>query len=81
MTDWRLILHALKGPELFGGVYLSRDLLAAWSAQPPQPVRWILKDFDGVADWARDGALPIARPASPSWRRGRTSPRRARGWA
>ena len=23
-------LHGLKGPELFGGVYLSRNLLAAW---------------------------------------------------
>lgn len=25
-------LHGLKGPELFGGVYISRDLLAAWRA-------------------------------------------------
>jgi DNA-binding transcriptional LysR family regulator len=25
-----LNLHGLKGPELFGGVYMSRDLLAAW---------------------------------------------------
>src|SRR5271168_4839601 len=27
-----LNLHGLKGPELFGSVYLSRDLLAAWRA-------------------------------------------------
>jgi DNA-binding transcriptional LysR family regulator len=27
-----LNLHGLKGPEVFGGVYMSRDLLAAWRA-------------------------------------------------
>jgi len=27
-----LNLHGLKGPELFGGVYISRDRLAAWRA-------------------------------------------------
>jgi hypothetical protein len=32
-------LHGLKGPELFGGVYRSRDLLAAWRAGAPGPVR------------------------------------------
>src|SRR5271168_439567 len=26
-------LHGLKGPELFGGIYMSRDLLAAWRAE------------------------------------------------
>src|ERR1700677_4288935 len=27
-----LNLHGVKGPELFGGVYMSRDLLGAWRA-------------------------------------------------
>src|SRR5580658_10084403 len=32
-----LNLHGLKGPELFGGVYISRDRLAAWRAGTPDP--------------------------------------------
>ena len=28
-----LNLHGLKGPELFGGVYMSGELLAAWRAR------------------------------------------------
>ena len=54
-----LNLHALKGPDLFGGVYLSRDLLAAWSTQRSPALPWILKAFDGIPDWARAGAIPI----------------------
>jgi hypothetical protein len=34
-----LNLHGVKGPELFGGVYMSRGLLAAWRAGAPDPVR------------------------------------------
>ena len=37
-----LNLHGLKGPELFGGVYMSRDRLAAWRAGAPDPIRWIV---------------------------------------
>ena len=55
-----LNLHGLPGPELFGGVYMSGDLLAAWRARAPQPVRWILKEFDGIPAWAREGDVPIA---------------------
>lgn len=55
-----LNLHGLKGPELFGGVYMSRDLLAAWRARTLQPVRWILKEFDGIPAWGREGEVPIA---------------------
>jgi DNA-binding transcriptional LysR family regulator len=52
-----LNLHGLKGPELFGGVYMSRDLLAAWRAGAPDRIRWIVKDkYD--PDWARDGEVP-----------------------
>jgi LysR substrate binding domain len=38
-----LNLHGLKGPELFSGVYMSRDVLAAWRARALSPIRWIVK--------------------------------------
>jgi DNA-binding transcriptional LysR family regulator len=53
-----LNLHNLKGPELFGGVYMSRDLLAAWHAGARDPIRWIVRSKDGVSDWAREGEVP-----------------------
>src|SRR3954451_11189572 len=49
-----LNLHGLKGPELFGGVYLSRDRLAAWRAGAPDPIRWIVISSHGIPDWARE---------------------------
>ena len=55
-----LNLHGLTGPELFGGVYMSRDLLAAWRAGPSDPIRWIDRNKDGIPDWARNGEVPIA---------------------
>ena len=55
-----LNLYGLKGPELFGGVYMSRDLLAAWRAGAPDPIRWIVKNNIGVLDWAREGEVPTA---------------------
>jgi DNA-binding transcriptional LysR family regulator len=54
-----LNLHGLKGPDLFGAVYISRDLLAAWRAGAPEPIRWIVKKFDGIPDWGREGQIPI----------------------
>ena len=39
-----LNLHGLKGPELFGAVYMSRDLLAAWRAGAPDRIRWIVTE-------------------------------------
>jgi DNA-binding transcriptional LysR family regulator len=51
-------LYGLKGPELFGGVYMSRDLLATWRARAPDPIRWIVKDNFGIPDWAREGEVP-----------------------
>jgi DNA-binding transcriptional LysR family regulator len=53
-------LHGLKGPDLFGGVYISRDLLAAWHAGARDPIRWIVRNWDGVSDWARDGDILTA---------------------
>jgi DNA-binding transcriptional LysR family regulator len=53
-------LHGLKGPELFGGVYLSRDRLAAWREGAPDPIRWIVISMNGVPDWAREGEVLTA---------------------
>jgi DNA-binding transcriptional LysR family regulator len=41
-------LHGLKGPDVFGGVYMSRDQLAA-----PDLLRWIVISAHGIPDWAR----------------------------
>lgn len=56
-----LNLHGLKGPELFGGVYLSRALLTARNEPASRPLSWILKPFDGIPDWAQGGAIPIGK--------------------
>jgi DNA-binding transcriptional LysR family regulator len=52
-----LNLHGLKGPEVFGGVYMSRDLLAAWRAGAPDRIQWIVRSLDGIPDWARAGEV------------------------
>ena len=52
-----LNLHALKGPEVFGGVYMSRDLLATWRAGARNPLRWIVISLHGVPDWANQGEV------------------------
>jgi hypothetical protein len=51
-------LHGLKGPELFGGVYTSRDLLAAWRAGAADPIRWIVISIYGIPNWVREGEVP-----------------------
>jgi DNA-binding transcriptional LysR family regulator len=49
-------LHGLKGPELSGGVYMSRELLAVWRAGAPDRIRWIVRNnYD--PDWARRGEV------------------------
>ena len=53
-------LHGLKGPELFGGVHMSRELLAAWRTGKVERVRWIVKDNIGLPDWAHGGDVPAA---------------------
>ena len=55
-----LNLHGLKGPELFGGVYISRDLLDAWRKGAADPIRWIVVSHDGVSDWALEGEIRAA---------------------
>lgn len=52
-----LNLRGLKGPELFGGVYMSRDLLAAWRAGVADPVRWIVVSSHGIPEWASAGEV------------------------
>jgi DNA-binding transcriptional LysR family regulator len=52
-----LNLHGLKGSEVFGGVYMSRDLLAAWRAGAPDPIRWIVVSAHGIPDWASEGEV------------------------
>ena len=52
-----LNLHGVKGPELFGGVYMSRDLLAAWRAGASDRIRWIVKNNHGLADRTREGEV------------------------
>jgi DNA-binding transcriptional LysR family regulator len=49
-------LHGHKGPDLFGGVYMSRELLAAWRAGAPDRIRWIVMD-NYEPDWARGGEV------------------------
>ena len=41
-----LNLHGLKGPELFGGVYMSRDRLTASPTGAPDRIRWIVISTD-----------------------------------
>ncbi len=70
-----LNLHGLKGPELFGGVYMSRDLLAAWRAGAADPIRWIPKNNQGISDWAREGEVRMnevrSEPQTPGLRSSR----------
>jgi DNA-binding transcriptional LysR family regulator len=54
-----LNLHGLKGPDLFGGFYVSRDRLAEWQAGPPDP-KWIAVSGHGVPDWTREGEVRTA---------------------
>lgn len=54
-----LNLHGVKGPELFGGVYIARDRLAAWRADPTGALRWIVITTHGVPGWASEGEVRI----------------------
>ena len=50
-------LHGVKGPELFGGVYMSCDRLAAWRAGASDPIRWIVISMHGIPRWASEGEV------------------------
>ena len=53
-------LHGLKGPEVFGGTYLARDLLTAWRVGTADTLRWVLQSFGGTPDEARAGEMRVA---------------------
>ena len=55
-----LNLHGLQGPELVGGVYMSRKLLAAWRTGSPDRIRWIVENKFGIPAWARKGDIRMA---------------------
>jgi DNA-binding transcriptional LysR family regulator len=55
-----LNLHGLKGPEVFGGVYIAHDRLAAWLSGASEPTRWIVISAHGVPDWASQGEVRVA---------------------
>jgi DNA-binding transcriptional LysR family regulator len=52
-----LNLHGLKGPDLLGGVYISRDRLSKWQASALEPIRPILVGGNDVPDWADQGEV------------------------
>ena len=58
-----LNLHGSKGPELSGGIYMSRELLAAWRTSAAEPIRWIVKNNIGIPDWAGGVEVPTAEVA------------------
>jgi DNA-binding transcriptional LysR family regulator len=53
-------LHGAKGPELFGGVYLSRERLASWRAGAP--IRWVVNANYELPPWARESEIIAADP-------------------
>jgi len=55
-----LNLHGLKGPDLFGAVYISRHRLAAWRAGTPDLMRWIVISDHGIPDWVSEGEVRTA---------------------
>lgn len=54
-----LNLHGLKGPELFGGVYMAAARLDDWraGAQQSDPIRWIVISRNGIPDWYSEGEI------------------------
>jgi DNA-binding transcriptional LysR family regulator len=52
-----LNLHGVKGPDVWGGVYMSRDRLAAWRSGAADPIRWIVISVHGIPDWASEGEV------------------------
>jgi DNA-binding transcriptional LysR family regulator len=52
-------LYALKGPEIFGGIYMSRDFLSAAHTPGAAPARWIVISAHGIPDWVRQGGARV----------------------
>jgi DNA-binding transcriptional LysR family regulator len=52
-----LNLHGLKGADLLAGVYMSRERLAAWRANAPDPIRPILIGGQALPHWIEEGEV------------------------
>jgi DNA-binding transcriptional LysR family regulator len=52
-----LNLHGLKGPDLFGSVYISRDRLSQVQAGALEPIRPIVVGSNDIPDWAGAGEV------------------------
>ena len=65
-----LNLHGLKGPELFGGIYMSRDRLAAWRGVRLRPFGGLLSALME----SRTGSAKV-RFGPPGFRSGLQMPR------
>src|SRR6202522_3720015 len=52
-----LNLHGLKGPDLFGGVYISHNRLEAWRTGAADPIRWIVISMHGIPEWGSEGEV------------------------
>ncbi|OJY68365.1 MULTISPECIES: LysR family transcriptional regulator [unclassified Rhizobium] len=52
-----LNLHGLRGPDLLAGVYISRDRLAAWRADAPDPIRPIVVGDQALPAWIAEGEV------------------------
>lgn len=55
-----LNLHGLRGPELFGGIYMSRDAHEALRTGAAERVRWVVKNNIGVPEWATGIQVAVA---------------------
>ena len=53
-------LHGIAGPEVAGGIYLSRDLLASWRLGAFERLRWVVQNHIGIPDWAGGMAIAVA---------------------
>jgi DNA-binding transcriptional LysR family regulator len=54
-----LNLHALKAPDVYGGVYISRELLDIVARDSAAAVRWVVISAHGKPDWATDGSVQV----------------------
>src|SRR5215468_5969792 len=55
-----LNLHGLKGPDVYGAVYIAKSALVAWREDASDPLRWIVISQHGVPDWASAGDIQTA---------------------
>ena len=55
-----LNLHGVKGPEVFGGVYMSTGRLSCWRADARDLMRWIVISVHGIPEWAGGGDVATA---------------------